>query len=104
MPSIARANSADRVMSPDGSGFRCRSPLQTSTGIAGQSRVFADGILVATMGDVVAPHPLAGCSLDQQTLSIASTRVSAAGRALGRIGDMYGNNTIISGSSRCFSG
>lgn len=104
MPAIARANFADAVMSPDGSGFRCRSPMQTTTGPAGQSRVFADGILVATFGDVVAPHPISGCGPDEQTLSIASSRVSAAGRALARVGDMYGNNTIISGSSRCFSG
>ena len=104
MPAVARANSADQVQSPNGSGRRCAFPMLTSTGPAGQSRVFADGILVATFGDVVAPHPIAGCGLDEQTLSVASTRVFAAGRAVARIGDAYGDNIIISGSSRCFSG
>lgn len=104
MPAIARANSTDQVQSPTGSGKKCAYPVITSTGPAGQSRVFADGVLVATFGDVVAPHTMYGCGLDEQTLSVASTRVFAAGRAVARIGDMYGDNTIISGSSRCFSG
>lgn len=104
MPAIARANSADQVQSPDGTGSRCRFPMVTTTGPAGQSRVFADGVLVATFGDTVAEHAKTGCVPDTQTLSTASSRVFAAGRAVARIGDAYGDNIIISGSSRCFSG
>ena len=105
MPAIARANGGDSVLSPNGTGRRCGSPLQIATGVAGQSRVFADGILVASFGDVVQPHPLPGCTqIDEQTLSVVSSRVFAMGRGVGRLGDRYGDNVITSGSSRCFSG
>lgn len=103
MPAISRANGNDTVLSPDGTGYKCRMPLTISTGTAGQSKVFCEGVLVATLGDPVQPHPLAGCKPDEQTLSQASSRVFAAGRAIARIGDMYGNNVITSGSARCFS-
>lgn len=103
MPAVSHANGNDSVFSPDGSGFRCRSPLTTATGQNTQSRVFADGILVCHGGDPVAPHPVSGCDPDEQTLSVVSTRVFAAGAGIGRIGDMYGNNTITSGSSRVFA-
>jgi uncharacterized Zn-binding protein involved in type VI secretion len=103
MSAIARANGTDAVLSPDGTGRKCAQPMTVSTGAATQSKVFADGILVAVIGDVVQPHPIAGCSLDAQTLSSASTRVFVSGKGLARIGDKYGNNTITSGSSRCFS-
>lgn len=105
MPAVARANGTDSVLSPDGSGNKCRFPMNTTTGTATQSRVYADGILVCVEGDIVAPHPLPGCTtIDQQALSTFSSRVFVQGKGLGRIGDMYGNNTITSGSSRCFSG
>lgn len=103
MPAISRANGSDTVLSPDGTGYNCGQPLTVATGSATQSRVYSDGILVAVIGDVVQPHPLAGCSLDEQTLSQASTRVFVSGKGLARIGDMYGNNVITSGSARCFS-
>jgi uncharacterized Zn-binding protein involved in type VI secretion len=103
MSAIARANGTDTVLSPDGTGRNCAQPMTVSTGAATQSKVFADGILVAVIGDVVQPHPRGGCSLDTQKLSSASTRVFVSGKGLARIGDKYGNNTITSGSSRCFS-
>ena len=103
MASIAHANGADTVLSPDGTGKKCRFPLTVSTGPATQSRVFADGILVAVVGDPVAPHPRSGCSPDEQTLSQASSRVFAMGKGIARIGDKYGDNIITSGSSRCFA-
>lgn len=103
MSAIARANGSDQVLSPDGTGKKCRFPVTVSTGSATQSRVFADGILVAIIGDPISPHPKSGCSPDEQTLSNASTRVFVCGKGLARIGDKYGDNTIISGSSRCFS-
>jgi uncharacterized Zn-binding protein involved in type VI secretion len=103
MLAIARANGTDSVLSPDGTGRKCAQPMTVSTGVATQSRVFANGILVAVIGDIVQPHPLAGCALDVQPLSSASTRVFVSGKGLARIGDKYGNNTITSGSSKCFS-
>lgn len=104
MSAIARANNADSVLSPNGTGYKCRSPLQVTTGAALQSRVFADGILVAAEGDVITPHALPGCTvIDEQTLNVVSTRVFACGKGVGRINDTYGDNVITSGSSRCFS-
>lgn len=102
MASIARANGSDTVLSPDGTGKKCRFPLTVSTGPATQSRVFADGILVAVIGDLVAPHPRINCVPDVQTLSLASSRVFAMGKGVARIGDVYGDNVITSGSFRCF--
>ena len=102
MASIARANGSDTVLSPDGTGKKCRFPLTVSTGPATQSRVFADGILVAAIGDLVSPHPRINCVPDEQTLSLASSRVFAMGKGVARIGDMYGDNVITSGSFRCF--
>jgi len=103
MPSVARANGTDRVLSPDGTGKKCAFPMNTATGPATQTRVFADGILIAVIGDPVQPHPRLGCAPDTQTLSSASARVSAMGKKIGRIGDVYGDNIITSGSFRCFS-
>jgi len=103
MPSIARANSADTVLSPDGTGKKCAFPMTTATGAASQNRVFADGILVAVIGDIVQPHPRRGCAPDTQALSSASSRVFAMGKAVARIGDVYGDNIITSGSFRCFA-
>lgn len=103
MSAVARANGTDSVLSPDGTGRKCAQPLTVSTGAATQSRVFAEGILVVVIGDIVQPHPRAGCLLDTQSLSSASDKVFVSGKGLARIGDKYGNNTITSGSSRCFS-
>jgi uncharacterized Zn-binding protein involved in type VI secretion len=103
MPAVARANGTDRVLSPDGTGKKCRFPMTVTTGPATQSRVFVEGILVAVIGDPVAPHPRSGCAPDTQTLSSASSRVFAMGKAVARIGDVYGDNVITSGSFRCFS-
>lgn len=103
MPAVSHANGIDSVLSPDGEGFRCRSPMTTVTGQNTQSRVFADGLLVCAEGDPVAPHPIGGCGPDEQTLSIVSIRVFVEGKGIGRIGDLYGDNVITSGSARVFS-
>lgn len=104
MPPVSHANQQDSVFSPTGSGYKCLSPVTTSTGAATQSRVFADGKLVCHGGDVITPHAIGGCGLDSQSLSSVSSRVFAAGAGIGRIGDLYGDNSIISGSSRVFAG
>lgn len=103
MPAVALANSSSSVLSPDGTDYDCASPVTTSSGPASQFRVYVQGILVAVQGDLVAPHEKSGCDLDVSTLSTFSARVSAVGKKIGRIGDMYGDNTITSGSSKVFS-
>lgn len=103
MPSVARSGGTDSVLSPDGTGKNCAFPMTTSTGSATQSRVSAEGVYVVVDGDKPAVHNKGGCVPDPATLDKFSSRVSATGKKIARIGDMYGNNTITSGSSKVFS-
>jgi hypothetical protein len=103
MPAVARSGT-DSVFSPDGTGWKCQFPMTTSTGAATQRKVSAMGTLVVVAGDLVAMHMKGSCIPDTSTLNSYSGRVSAAGGKIGRIGDTYGNNTIISGAPRVFSG
>jgi len=103
MPAVARSNANDSVFSPTGTGWQCGSPITTKTGTAIQQKVFSQGKLIVVKGEMVAPHALGGCGPDEQTLNTHSSRVSAMGKKIGRIGDNYGDNAIISGSPRVFS-
>lgn len=102
MPSVARVG--DEVLSIDGTGYECRQPMTTACGpSSGNTKVFADGILVVVAGDPVAPHPKSECGPDQTTLQPANNKVRACGIAIGQIGDTYGGvNTITEGSSKVF--
>ena len=91
-------------MSPDGSGYRCGSPMKTNVDEVNTVGVYANGILIVAQGDLIAPHPKAGCSTDTSALSECSKKVFIGGDGVGRIGDKYGNNTIIRGSSNVFAG
>lgn len=102
MPAISRQG--DRVFSPDGSGRKCRFPIRTSVGEVNGSSVFANGILIVVAGNQVAPHPKSGCSPDTSTLSSFSSSVFIGGLGVGRIGDNYGDNKIIQGSTNVFAG
>lgn len=104
MPPIARGNGVDIVFSKTGSGRKCPSPLTTATA-ACSDNVFANETGVVRQGDAVAAHPAAGCSNDASTLSSASASVFANGSPVGRIGDEYtSDNIITSGSDSVFSG
>lgn len=100
MPAVARSSGSDGVMSPDGTGKKCRFPVKTRTGPPGQSKVRAQGIFVVVNGDPVAPHLKSGCSPDTSSMGGGSSKVHAAGKPVARIGDSYGNNIITSGSSK----
>ena len=102
MPAVARAG--DSVMSQDGTGYKCRQPMQTSVGEV-CDKVKADGIFVVIVGKKISPHPKSGCSLDESTLSSGSGKVHVQGKPVGRIGDDYGGiNTITAGSSKVMAG
>lgn len=103
MPAVARSGK-DSVFSPDGTGYKCKFPMTTTTGPNTQSRVLAMGIEVVVAGDLVGTHPKGGCVPDESTLDSYSSRVSACGSKVGRIGDTYGDNIIISGAPRVFCG
>jgi uncharacterized Zn-binding protein involved in type VI secretion len=101
MPAVARSSGTDSVLSPDGTGKKCRFPLRTRTGVPNQTKVRAQGVFVVVVGDPVAPHLLSGCStIDESTLGSGSSKVSAGGSPVARIGDSYGNNIITSGSTK----
>lgn len=104
MPAIARVG--DGVLSQDGTGYKCRQPMKTACGgTIGNTKVFAQNILVVVRGDPVAPHPRSGCVPDESTLTQVSSKVFACGKGVGRIGDEYGGiNTITRGSSKVFAG
>ena len=104
MPAVARSEGTDSVLSPDGQGKNCAFPLNTFTGIHTQERVSAEGVFVVVEGDKPALHKLGGCKIDDVQPLTSSSRVSAGGKKIARIGDMYGNNAITSGSSRVFIG
>ena len=103
MPAVARSGGSDSVFSPDGAGRKCAFPMTTNTGAPSQSRVTAMGIAIVVAGDIVGIHNKRGCVPDMSTLSSYSSKVSACGSGVGRIGDTYGDNTIISGAPRVFS-
>ena len=94
MPAVARANGADSVFSRTGTGRACRSPVRTSTG-SGSSTVFVGGVPVVKRGDTVAFHLAQGCGPDLSTLSSSSSTVFANGQGIGRIGDEYSSDNII---------
>lgn len=101
MPAVSRAG--DRVISPDGSGKKCRFPMKTSVGQVNSVSVFVNNLLVPVTGNLVAPHPQSGCGPDTSTLT-GSSKVFVGGQGIGRLGDKYGNNIVTKGSSTVFAG
>ena len=102
MPSVSREG--DTVLSPDGTGYQCGSPMETAVGEVNDKNVKANGVLIVVAGNKVAPHPKGGCSTDESALSSYSSTVKIGGKGVGRIGDVYGNNVITQGSPNVFAG
>ena len=102
MPAVTRAG--DRVISPDGSGKKCRFPMRTSVGQVNSNEVYVNGILIVVQGNQIAPHPKSGCIPDESTLSSYSSTVFAGNKGIGRIGDQYSDNIITQGSPTVFAG
>lgn len=109
MPALVRADGTDKVLSITGSGYKCKFPRNVTTGSSTQTKVTVEGVPAVVQGDIVAPHPLPGCTaVDSSALNTYSAKVSIGGMKVARIGDSYGQgdalNTITSGSSRVFAG
>ena len=102
MPAVARKD--DTVLSPDGSGYKCRMPLKTNVDEVNSDKVYANNILIVVQGNQVALHNKSGCIPDTSTLSSYSSRVFAGNKGVGRIGDQYSNNIITQGSPTVFAG
>lgn len=116
MPAAARAATpvapnvptgvADTVLSPDGFLKDCAFPgtVPLPIQVGNTAGVFVNGLAVPVLGQPVPPHPVAGCAPDTSVLTTASTTVFIGGIGAARIGDLYGNNIITSGSSNVFIG
>ena len=102
MPAVSRQG--DSVLSPDGSGYKCRMPLKTNVDEVNSDKVYANNILIVVQGNQVALHNKSGCIPDTSTLSSYSSRVFAGNKGVGRIGDQYSNNIITQGSPTVFAG
>jgi len=100
----ARGNGIDSVDSKTGTGKNCRSPMKTSTGEC-STKTYVEGTGVVRRGDAVSPHPFSGCGNDSSTLTTYSSKVFSDGRNVGRIGDEYtSDNIITSGSEKVIIG
>jgi uncharacterized Zn-binding protein involved in type VI secretion len=102
MPAVS--GQGDRVMSKDGSGKKCKSPMRTSVGQVNSKNVYVNGKLIVVAGNTISPHPKRGCTPDTSTLSSYSSSVRIGGLGIGRIGDEYGPNIITQGSRDVFAG
>jgi uncharacterized Zn-binding protein involved in type VI secretion len=78
--------------------------MTTSTG-PGTSTVFVGGSQIVLQGDLVGLHPFSGCGPDISPLTAFSSTVLVGGKGIGRIGDRYtSDNIITSGFSTVFVG
>lgn len=99
MPAVARKSGVDSVATNHG----CDGSTVTA---AGSGDVFVNNIGVVRLGDNNQTHRVGGrrCSAKHSVpLSSASPNVFANGRAIGRLGDAYGGETISSGSGNVFA-
>jgi uncharacterized Zn-binding protein involved in type VI secretion len=98
MPGVARKDGTDSVDSPDGTGYNCASPtIQATDG--GSLDVFVNGIGVVRENDPMTPHAAPGCSTHAPTLSTFSPTVFVNGLRIGRLGDAYDGDHIITSAS-----
>ena len=103
MPAIATGDGSCAILSISGSGKDCKFPMITYTDQC-SSKVFVGNYGVVRKGDRIAPHSKSGCVPDTSVLTSFSSKVFVEGEPVGRIGDSYGDNKIISGSSKVFVG
>jgi uncharacterized Zn-binding protein involved in type VI secretion len=99
MPAVARKSGVDSVATNHG----CDGSTVTA---AGSGDVFVNNIGVVRLGDNNQTHRVGGrrCSSQHSVpLSSASPNVFANNRAIGRVGDGYGGETISSGSGNVFA-
>ena len=100
----AAARVTDTVLSPDGFGKDCAFPDVVPISVGNGSNVFVNGLPVPVLGQPVPEHAVSGCGPDTSVLTKASTTVFIGGLGAARIGDLYGNNIITSGSPNVFIG
>ncbi len=105
MALVARKSGVDKVDSPDGTPGadcapgkkKCDVKSEQKTDV-GSSDVFIMSIGVVRETDAMIPHPspACGCAEHAPTLSTFSAYVYANGLRIGRVGDAYGGDHLIS--------
>ena len=100
----AAARVTDTVLSPDGFGKNCAFPGVIPIIVGNPFNVTANGLPVVVLGLPVPPHLRSGCVPDLSVLTTGSATVTIGGLPAARIGDLYGNNIITSGSINVFIG
>ncbi len=105
MPLVARKAEKDDVDSPDGTpgddcapGKKKCNVKSTQKTDEGSSDVFIMGIGVVRETDAMISHPspACGCAAHAPTLSTFSAYVYANNLRIGRVGDAYGGDHLIS--------
>lgn len=105
MPAAARADGNDIVFSKTGLGKDCKFPNPNVVTGPGSGEVYINGFKAVAQGDQVGSHAFSGCGPDNSTLTTFSSTVFIGGKGVGRIGDEYGTDNIITrGSSNVFIG
>lgn len=105
MPAAARADGGDKVFSKTGTGKDCKFPNPNVVTGAGSCEVYINGYKAVREGDQVGFHAFSGCGPDNSTLTSFSSTVFIGGKGVGRIGDQYGSDNVITrGSSTVFIG
>ena len=109
MPAAARSGGIDKVFSKTGLGRGCKFPNPNVVTGAGSCEVYINGYKAVREGDQVGSHAFIGCGPDNSTLTSFSSTVFIGGtggpKGVGRIGDQYGSDNIITrGSSTVFIG
>jgi hypothetical protein len=105
MPAVSRKSGTDTVASPDGAGY-CSGDPSTQTTDVGSDDVLANAIGVIRSGDTVITHLHPGpCDTPHNpALDSYSPNVFANNKNLGRFGDTYGGDHIVSsGSTNVFA-
>ena len=99
MPAVARKDGTDSIATNHGCDV-------TTVTAQGSDTVLINKIGVVRRGDFNLVHlvPSGICVPHAVPLTAVSTTVFANGKGIGRIGDSYSGETLITGSSNVFAG
>jgi len=105
MPLVARKAGNDAVASPDGNPGDPCAPGKVKCDVASTQKtdvgsddvfIMGKGVVRETDAMISHPSPACGCAAHAPTLSTFSSRVYANGLRIGRVGDAYGGDHLIS--------
>ena len=106
MPEVARKDGTDSVNTVHNSiGKKCAVAPKVIATDAGSGDVFAEGVGVVRVGDIVEKHDIPNCIPHAPPLAVGSSTVFANGKPIGRKGDTYGGGEkILTGAGTVIAG